>query len=90
MGDEAELHEQRASFTSRVTGVRVIPPDDDEFVSIPVLDLVGKDLRRTDDLGPAIATLDGGFVRIDYPGLGRFVRTHVRSDAIVRVRRHAH
>lgn len=88
MGDEAEIRTDRsARFSGRIVDVRVIPPDDDEYVAIRATDLVGKELQRTDDLGPATARLDHGFVVIEYPGLGPFHRTLIREEAWVRVKR---
>jgi hypothetical protein len=71
------------------SGVRVIPPDDDEFVTVRALDLVGKTMACTDVLGAtATAHLDGGFVVIQYDGMPSYRRTLIRSDAHVRVKRH--
>ncbi len=100
MGDEAEFRDAQVriarlddngmpgeTFPVRAVELRVVPPDDDEYVAVRAVDLVGKTMTRTDTLGKATARLDGGFVVIEYEDGPSYHRTLIRADAWVLVKR---
>jgi len=68
---------------------RVVPPDDDEWVTVRADDLVGMRLSSTEVPGlTAVARREGGFVVIQYEDGPSYHRTLIRADAWVRVKRH--
>jgi hypothetical protein len=74
-------------FDVEVVTVDVTPSEQDEYVTIPVLDLVGKDLERDDGGGRAEARHEDGFVIVEYVDLGAYCRVMFRDDMMVKVRR---